>query len=52
MQAGLIPIVSYETNVEVGDFGLIMPEISVEQIKKSVRMVGELPIDELKKKST
>ena len=51
MQAGLIPIVSYQSNVEVGSFGVILPENSIEQIKKSVRMVSELHIVELKRRA-
>jgi glycosyltransferase involved in cell wall biosynthesis len=48
MQAGLIPIVSYETNVEVGDFGFTLPLSSIDEIKKCVRHVCELPEAELK----
>lgn len=51
MQAGLIPIVSYQTNVEVGDFGYCLNECSIEEIKKNVRLVAALPPDELKKKA-
>ena len=47
MQAGLIPIVSYETNVEVGDFGFTIPNCSIEEIKKAVRIVSNLPEEEL-----
>ena len=48
MQAGLIPIVSYETNVEVGDFGFTLPSSSIDDIKNCVRHVCELPTAELK----
>jgi len=48
MQAGLIPIVSYETNVEVADFGFTLPDCSVHEIKKAVQEVGSLPEKQLK----
>ena len=48
MQAGLIPVVSYETNVEVGDFGVTLKNCSIEEIKNSVRTVSNLPVDKLK----
>jgi glycosyltransferase involved in cell wall biosynthesis len=51
MQAGLIPIVSYETNVNVGDFGYTLRDSSIEEVKKTVRMVSALPIDDLKEKA-
>lgn len=51
MQAGLIPIVSYETNVNVGDFGYTLQDSSIEEIKKTVRIVSALPVDELKERA-
>lgn len=48
MQAGLIPVVSYETNVEVGGFGVTLKNCSIEEIKNSVRTVSNLPVEKLK----
>lgn len=48
MQAGLLPIVSYEANVEVADFGLTLFDCSVEEIKKTIRKVRSLPVEELR----
>lgn len=36
MHAGVIPIVSYETGIDVEDFGIILGESSVEEIRKAV----------------
>jgi glycosyltransferase involved in cell wall biosynthesis len=51
MQAGLIPIVSFESNVEVGDFGVTLRSCSIEEIKRSVRQVCNMPATELKTKA-
>jgi glycosyltransferase involved in cell wall biosynthesis len=51
MQAGLIPIVSYETNIEVEDFGFTLNVSSIEEIKESVYTVSDLPTEELKIRS-
>jgi len=40
MHAGLIPIVSYEASVDVDDFGVILPESSVEAIKDTIQSVA------------
>ena len=49
MHAGLIPIVSYEASVDVhDDFGVILKESSVEEIKNSLRMIASLSPLELK----
>lgn len=48
MQAGLIPIVSYESNVDVRDFGVTLKDCSIEEIKHSIRMIASLSSDELK----
>jgi glycosyltransferase involved in cell wall biosynthesis len=48
MQAGLIPIVSFESNVEVGDFGITLPSCSIDAIKRSVRQVCDMSATELK----
>lgn len=46
-QLGLIPVVSYESNVEVCDFGVTLKDCSIDEIKKTIRMVSSLPANEL-----
>lgn len=48
LQAGLIPIVSYESGVDVDDFGVILNDCSINEIKNSIRMVSNLTAQELK----
>lgn len=43
MHAGLIPIISRESGVDVGNFGIIFNECSIEEIKKIIRTVSDLP---------
>ena len=43
MHAGLIPIVSYESSVDIGTFGFLLPDCSIESIQNSIRMVDSLP---------
>ncbi|OKH52289.1 glycosyl transferase family 1 [Calothrix sp. HK-06] len=48
MHAGLIPIVSYESSVDVHeDCGVILKESSVAEIKDSIRTVANLPSSQL-----
>lgn len=51
MHAGLIPIISYESGVDVGDFGILLKGCSVEEIQEKITKLSELSIDELKNKS-
>lgn len=51
MHAGLIPIVSRESGVDVGDFGVILRENSIEQIKSEVKNITSLPAHMLKDKA-
>ncbi len=48
MHAGLIPIVNYESGVDVDDFGVMLKSCSVEDIKQAVRATAGLPVAELK----
>jgi hypothetical protein len=48
LQAGLIPIISYESGVDVHDFGIILKDCSINEIKRSIQMVSKLPAEELK----
>lgn len=43
MHAGLIPIISYESGVDVDDFGVVLPRCSVDEIKRAVRRIAGLP---------
>src|SRR5262249_9395862 len=44
---GLIPILSYESSVDVHDFGMILPRSSVSEIRKAVTALAALPAAEL-----
>ena len=48
MHAGILPIVSYESGVNVDQFGVILPHNSVDEIKKAVTHIASLPANELK----
>jgi glycosyltransferase involved in cell wall biosynthesis len=47
MHAGLIPIVSYESGVDVEEFGLSLRDCSPENIKDAVRYIADASADEL-----
>ncbi len=47
IHAGLIPIVSREASVNVEDFGIVLKENTVEEIKKTVRYVSSLSDEDL-----
>ena len=51
MQAGLIPLISYESGVDVGDFGLVFKTSTVEDIKVGVETIAKLPSEELAQRS-
>jgi glycosyltransferase involved in cell wall biosynthesis len=48
MAAGLIPIVTRESGVDVADFGTIVPDTSVEQVARAVRALARLPAAQLR----
>ncbi|WP_445635016.1 Glycosyltransferase [Nostoc sp. DSM 114161] len=48
LHAGLIPILSYESGVDVHDFGVIFDNLSLEEIKAKVRSISNLPVEDLK----
>ena len=48
MHTGLIPIISYESSVDVGKFGVILNTCSIDEIKMSIRTVSSLPAEGLK----
>lgn len=47
MAAGLIPVVTKEASVEIGDFGILIESASVASIVKSMSMAAALSIDEI-----
>ena len=51
MHGGLIPILSYESSVDVLDFGFILNDSSINEIKKTVNVLANLPAKELKMRS-
>lgn len=51
MHAGLIPIVSYQSGVDVKDFGVILQENSIEEIKKTIHEIAALPSETLRSMS-
>ena len=49
MHAGLIPILSLESGVDAEEFGIILKDCSIEEIKASLKQVSNLPAEDLKK---
>lgn len=47
MHAGLIPVVSYETSVDVEDFGTLLSTNSIDGIKAAIQQLSDLPLTEL-----
>jgi len=50
-KAGLIPIVSYESGVDVHDFGIILNSCSIEDIGDALRQIVSSPEEKLKSMS-
>ena len=48
LHAGLLPIISYESGVDVEGFGVILDDCSVEAIRDSVHGISRLPFGELR----
>jgi glycosyltransferase involved in cell wall biosynthesis len=48
LQAGLIPLVSYQSGVDVHDFGEIFEDNSIEKIVNHVQQVASRPADQLR----
>lgn len=49
LHAGLIPIVSYESSVDVNDFGVILKDCSNGEIKTAIQNVSNRSVEELKR---
>ena len=52
MHAGLIPVVSYESGVDVHDFGYCLTDCSIEKIIEVIHMISALSNKELEEKSS
>ena len=49
MHAGIIPIISYESGVDIdGTFGMILRDCSIEAIKDCIKKISNLPSENLK----
>ncbi len=51
LHAGLIPIVTYETSIDLADFGVELPEVSVAEIRDAARRLAGLPAAELERRA-
>lgn len=51
MRAGVIPIVTRETGIPVGDFGLALSEASIPEIQRTVRQLAALNAEELARRA-
>ncbi len=51
LHGGLVPIVSYESGVDVDGFGTVLRSCSIEEIKDAVRDVASLPAPELRRRA-
>jgi glycosyltransferase involved in cell wall biosynthesis len=52
MAAGLIPIVTRESGIDVGEFGVIIAEASAEKIADAVTTIARLPSSRLRQMAT
>jgi glycosyltransferase involved in cell wall biosynthesis len=51
MHAGLIPIVSYESSVDVEDFGVTLSTCCLSEIKNKIKYISSLPAQDLHTRS-
>jgi glycosyltransferase involved in cell wall biosynthesis len=51
LHAGLIPVISYQSGVDVNGFGLVLKDCSIPNIKDSVRTISSLSSGELQARS-
>jgi glycosyltransferase involved in cell wall biosynthesis len=51
MHAGLIPIISYECGLDIDDFGFVLKDCSIKNIKECIQTVAGLPAQELKERA-
>jgi glycosyltransferase involved in cell wall biosynthesis len=43
MHMGVIPVISYESGVDVHDFGMILPDCSIQEIQNAIQRISSLP---------
>jgi glycosyltransferase involved in cell wall biosynthesis len=51
LHAGLIPIISYESSVDISDFGIVLRDSTIEEIKTAIKKTSSLSDLDLKKNS-
>lgn len=51
LHASLVPIISYESGVDVHDFGVLLRECSLDAIKEAVKNISNLPTEQLRQMS-
>jgi hypothetical protein len=51
MHAGLIPVVTPEASVDVGDFGTVLQEASVQAVRDAVIGLSQLPVADLEQRA-
>lgn len=51
LHAGLIPVLTYESGIDVGDFGFLLKDPTVEEIIESVNAISSFSASELKERS-
>lgn len=49
LQAGLIPIVSRESGLDIGDYGIVLQDSGIEEICRQVKRITSLPDSDLEK---
>jgi len=47
LQAGVVPLISYQSGVDVGDFGILLKECSLKEIEGAIRRVSTMPNEAL-----
>lgn len=51
LHAGLIPIISYESGVDIDNFGIILKQCTIKEIKSSIEKLSNFSSEQLKKMS-
>ncbi|MFQ5642839.1 MAG: hypothetical protein ACE5FQ_03980 [Thiogranum sp.] len=51
MHAGVIPVVSYQASVDVGDNGIVLKDCSLAEMRKQITTLSGLPLSELENMS-
>lgn len=51
LHAGLIPIVTYQSGVDVSPFGYTLQDFSVSEVTNSIQKISALPVEELQRRA-